>query len=41
MEGKRYEELRNYMVATGALRHDSRQHILVIRQDLRGGIAKT
>lgn len=32
MEGKRYEELRNYMDETRALRHDFRQHILVISQ---------
>ena len=32
MESKRYEELRNYMEETSALRHDFRQHILVIRQ---------
>ncbi|MBR0257167.1 MAG: sensor histidine kinase [Synergistaceae bacterium] len=30
MESKRYEELRNYMEETRALRHDFRQHILVI-----------
>ena len=30
MEGKRYEELRNYMDETRTLRHDFRQHILVI-----------
>lgn len=32
MESKRYEELRNYMDETRALRHDFRQHILVITQ---------
>ena len=32
MESKRYEELRNYMEETSALRHDFRQHILVIKQ---------
>ncbi|MBQ6969701.1 MAG: GHKL domain-containing protein [Synergistaceae bacterium] len=32
MEGKRYEELRGYMEETRALRHDFRQHILVITQ---------
>ena len=32
MEGKRYEELKNYMDETRALRHDFRQHILVITQ---------
>lgn len=32
MESKRYEELRNYMEETSALRHDFRQHILVIIQ---------
>ena len=32
MESKRYEELRNYMEETSALRHDFRQHILVISQ---------
>ena len=32
MEGKRYEELRNYMDETRTLRHDFRQHILVITQ---------
>ena len=32
MEGKRYEELRGYMDETRALRHDFRQHILVITQ---------
>ena len=32
MESKRYEELRNYMEETRALRHDFRQHILVITQ---------
>ena len=32
MESKRYEELRNYMDETSALRHDFRQHILVIIQ---------
>lgn len=32
MEGKRYKELRNYMDETRALRHDFRQHILVISQ---------
>lgn len=32
MESKRYEELRNYMEETRALRHDFRQHILVISQ---------
>ncbi|MBQ6971907.1 MAG: GHKL domain-containing protein [Synergistaceae bacterium] len=30
MEGKRYEELRSYMEGTRAMRHDFRQHILVI-----------
>lgn len=30
MEGKRYEELRSYMDGTRAMRHDFRQHILVI-----------
>ncbi len=32
MEGKRYEELRSYMDETRTLRHDFRQHILVITQ---------
>lgn len=32
MERKRYEELRSYMEETSALRHDFRQHILVITQ---------
>ena len=32
MESKRYEELRNYMDETRTLRHDFRQHILVITQ---------
>ncbi|MBQ9403988.1 MAG: GHKL domain-containing protein [Synergistaceae bacterium] len=32
MEGKRYEELKIYMDETRALRHDFRQHILVITQ---------
>ena len=32
MESKRYEELRTYMEETRALRHDFRQHILVITQ---------
>lgn len=32
MESKRYEELRSYMDETRALRHDFRQHILVISQ---------
>ena len=32
MEGKRYEELRGYMDETRTLRHDFRQHILVITQ---------
>ncbi|MBR0076739.1 MAG: sensor histidine kinase, partial [Synergistaceae bacterium] len=32
MESKRYEELRKYMDETKALRHDFRQHILVITQ---------
>ncbi len=32
MEGKRYEELRNYMDETRTLRHDFRQHILVMTQ---------
>ena len=32
MESKRYGELRNYMDETRALRHDFRQHILVITQ---------
>lgn len=32
MESKRYEELRNYMEETSALRHDFRQHILMIIQ---------
>ena len=32
IERKRYEELRNYMDETRALRHDFRQHILVISQ---------
>ncbi|MBQ7593055.1 MAG: GHKL domain-containing protein [Synergistaceae bacterium] len=32
MEGKRYKELRSYMNETRALRHDFRQHILVITQ---------
>lgn len=32
MESRRYEELRNYIEETSELRHDFRQHILVIRQ---------
>ena len=32
MESKRYEELHNYMNETRTLRHDFRQHILVISQ---------
>ena len=32
MEAKRYEELKEYMNATKTLRHDFRQHILVIGQ---------
>ncbi len=32
MEQKRYDELRSYMDATRALRHDFRQHLLVLRE---------
>lgn len=32
MEHKRYQELRNYMDATRAMRHDLRQHLLVIER---------
>ena len=32
MESKRYEELRNYMEETSELRHNFRQHILVIKK---------
>ena len=37
MEGKRYKELRNYMEKTKTLRHDFRQHILVISELLKSG----
>ena len=37
MESKRYEELRNYMEETRTLRHDFRQHILVITQLANSG----
>lgn len=37
MEGKRYKELRNYMEKTRTLRHDFRQHILVISELLKSG----
>ena len=37
MESKRYEELRNYMDETRALRHDFRQHILVITRLANSG----
>ena len=37
MESKRYEELKNYMDETRALRHDFRHHILVITQLTNSG----
>ena len=41
MEGKRYEELRTYMNETRTLRHDFRQHILVItKMALAGKISE-
>ena len=37
MEQKRYEELRGYMAATRTLRHDFRQHLLVLSELARSG----
>ncbi|MBP3753117.1 MAG: GHKL domain-containing protein [Pyramidobacter sp.] len=37
LESKRYEELRSYMESTRALRHDFRQHLLVISDLARAG----
>lgn len=37
MESKRFEELRSYMNDTRALRHDFRQHLLVMDQYTRSG----
>ena len=37
IEKKRYNELRNYMNETKILRHDTRQHMLVISQLLKSG----
>ena len=41
MENKRYSELRSYMDASRALRHDFRQHLLVIGQYAREGKTET
>lgn len=40
MEHKRYDELRSYMDASRALRHDFRQHLLVIGQYAKDGNTK-
>ena len=40
MEHKRYDELRSYMEASRALRHDFRQHLLVIDQYAKDGNTK-
>ncbi|MBQ7655275.1 MAG: GHKL domain-containing protein, partial [Clostridia bacterium] len=40
MESKRYDELRAYMDANRAMRHDFRQHLLVISQYVRQGQMK-
>ena len=40
MESKRYDELRAYMDANRAMRHDFRQHLLVISQYARQGQLK-
>ena len=37
MERKRYEELRSYMNETRAMRHDFRQHLLVIEEYAKNG----
>ena len=37
MEGKRYNELKNYMNETRTLRHDFRQHIAVLSEFARAG----